>query len=101
VNAVRVLNGFRGDLPKLSSTPLVTLAPGAGSYAVLEWLVGSGSGCYPAGAGTLEVTAPDDSRTRTLSTGFHTGPGGACSALEINPVVPGYFGVPVGVPARN
>lgn len=101
VNATRVLNGYRGDLPKLTAPPLVTLAPGASSYSVLEWIVGNGPNCYPTGDGKLEVTAPGTTLTRVLSSAMLMGRTRICSGFEVNPVVAGYFGIPVGVPARN
>ncbi len=101
INATRVLDVYRGDLPKLTSPPLVTLAPGASAYSVIEWVVGKGTGCYPTGTGVLEATAPNTTRTVVLSTGMRMGDARICSGFEVGPVVPGYFGVPVGVPARN
>lgn len=101
VNATRTLNVQRGDLPPLSSPPLVTLAPGASAYSVLEWVVGKGSGCYPTGTGLLEATAPNTTRSVELSKAMQVGSGAICSGFEVGPVLAGYFGVPVGVPARN
>lgn len=96
INASRVLNGFRGSLPPLSSPPLVTLAPGGVSYAVLEWRLHTNQACYPTGSGSFEVTAPNTTKTVTLSMGVHVGRAGICSSFETNPVVPGTFGVAVG-----
>jgi hypothetical protein len=96
INATRVLNGFRGDLPPLTSPPLVTLAPGAGAYAVVEWKLGTGSDCYPAGSGSIEATAPDSTDTIILTDKATMGSGAVCSGLEINPVVPGTFGTATG-----
>jgi hypothetical protein len=96
INASRILNGFRGDLPPLSSPPLVTLAPGGVSYAVLEWLLHTNQACYPTGTGSFEITAPNTTKTVTISTAAHVGQAGICSAFETNPVVPGTFGIPVG-----
>lgn len=101
INATRSLNVYHGDKPPLTSPPLVTLAPGASAFSVLEWVLGKGSGCYPTGKGLLEVTAPNTTRTVTLSTAMLTGSGGICSGFEVSPVQAGYYGVPVGVPARN
>jgi len=92
VNAARVLNGFRGDLPALGSPPLVTLVPGASAYAVIEWMLSDGQSCYPTGTGIIETTAPNTTRTVAISGGAHVGRQGICSSLEINPVVPGTFG---------
>jgi hypothetical protein len=47
IDATRVLNGFRGDLPPLTSPPLVTLVPGATASAMVEWRLYDGSACYP------------------------------------------------------
>jgi hypothetical protein len=91
INAVRVLNGYRGDLPPLTSPPLVTLAPAAHAYAVVEWLLRQSQACYPAGTGTFEITAPSTTNTITLSTSV-MGRAGICSGLKVNPVVPGTFG---------
>ena len=91
INAVRVLNGYRGDLPQLSSPPLVTLAPAAHAYAVVEWLLHQSQACYPAGTGTFEITAPNTTDTINLSTSV-MGRAGICSALKVNPVLPGTFG---------
>lgn len=97
INATRVLNGERGSLPPLTSPPVVTLAPGGVSYAVLEWLLHTNQPCYPEnGGGTFEITAPNTTKTVVLGTGGHMGEQGICSAFEINPVVPGVFGVAVG-----
>jgi Protein of unknown function (DUF4232) len=101
VDATRVLNVDRGDQPPLSSPPLVTLAPGASGYAVYQWVLGTGPNCYPTGTGELEATAPNTMFTKVLSTAAAVGQGGICSGFEISPVMLGYFGVPVGVPARN
>ena len=95
VNAARVLNGFRGDLPPLTSPPLVTLAPGAVAYAVAGWRLHDGQACYPTGTGAFEFTAPNTTKTVTLSK-VTTGLKGICSSLEINPIVSGTFGVAVG-----
>ena len=92
VNAARVLNGFRGDLPALGSPPLVTLVTGASAYAVIEWMLSDGQSCYPTGTGIIETTAPNTTRTVAISGGAHVGRQGICSSLEINPVVPGTFG---------
>jgi uncharacterized protein DUF4232 len=91
INAVRVLNGYRGDLPPLTSPPLVILAPAAHAYAVVEWLLRQSQACYPAGTGTFEITAPDTTNTIILSTSV-MGRAGICSGLKVNPVVPGTFG---------
>jgi hypothetical protein len=101
VDATRVLNVDRGDQPPLTSPPLVTLAPGASGYAVYQWVLGSGPNCYPTGTGELESTAPNTTLTRVLSTAVVVGQGGVCSGFEISPVMLGYFGIPVGVPAKN
>lgn len=101
VNATRVLNVDRGDQPPLTSPPLVTLAPGASGYAVYQWVLGTGTNCYPTGTGELESTPPNTTLTKVLSTAVVVGGGGICSGFEISPVMLGYFGVPVGVPARN
>lgn len=95
INATRVLNGVRGDLPPLNSPPLVTLAPGGIAYAVVEWLLQDGHPCYPTGTGVFEITAPNTTKTITLS---HPTMGrqGICSNLEVNPVLPGTFGAPSG-----
>lgn len=96
IDAVRVLNGFRGDQPPLSSPPLVTLAPSATSYAVVQWTLSRGQACYPSGTGTFEATAPDTTGTIVLSHGATMGGrSGICSGLEVNPVVPGVFGAKV------
>lgn len=96
INATRVLNGDRGDLPLLTSPPLVTLAPGGVSYSVLEWLLHTTQSCYPTGTGTFEITAPNTTKTVVIGTGGHMGTQGICSAFEVNPVVPGTYGVSVG-----
>ncbi|MBR7825547.1 DUF4232 domain-containing protein [Actinospica sp. MGRD01-02] len=96
INATRVLNGDRGDLPQLTSPPLVTLAPGGVSYSVIEYLLHTDQSCYPNGTGTIEITAPNTTKTIAISTGAHLGTQGICSAFEVNPVVPGTFGVSVG-----
>jgi hypothetical protein len=96
INATRVLNGERGSLPTLSGPPRVTLRPGGVSYAVLEWLLHTNQPCYPSGSGTFEITAPDTTKTVIIGTGGHMGEQGICSAFEVNPVVPGVFGVAVG-----
>ena len=101
INATRSLNIYHGDKPPLTSPPLVTLAPGASGYSVFETVLGKGSGCYPTGKGLLEVTAPNTTRTVTVSRGMLMGSGSICSGFEVGPVQAGYFGVPVGVPARN
>jgi hypothetical protein len=101
INAVRALNVYHGDRPPLTSPPLVTLAPGAGSYAVMQWTPGKGPGCYPSGDGALEVTAPDTTRTVVLSRAVLMGSGQICSGFEVGPVQAGSYGVPVGAPARN
>ena len=92
VNATRVLNGFRGNLPPLKSPPLVTLSPGGNAYAVMEWMLSDGQNCYPTGTGVIEATAPNTTRTVAISTSALVGKQGICSSLEINPVVPGTFG---------
>jgi hypothetical protein len=95
INATRVLNGFRGDKPPLSSPPLVTLKPGASAYSVIAWkLAQKGESCYPNGPGTISITAPDTTRTVTVSSAAQVGTQGICSALEINPVVPTAFFAP-------
>ncbi|WP_160311651.1 DUF4232 domain-containing protein [Streptacidiphilus melanogenes] len=91
IDATRVLNGFRGDQPPLSSPPLVTLHPGGTAYAVVEWRLNEGHGCYPAGTGVFEVTAPGTTNTVLLSRP-RMGRQGICSSLEINPVTSGDFG---------
>ncbi len=96
INATRVLNGFRGDLPPLSSPPLVTLRPGGSAYAVVELRLYDGQACYPTGAGAFEVTAPNTTSTIILGTGITMGRHGICSSLEVNPVAPGTFGARVG-----
>lgn len=96
IDATRVLNGERGDLPPLSSPPRVTLRSGGVSYAVLEWLLHTNQPCYPSGSGTFEITAPNTTKTVIIGTGGHMGEQGICSAFEVNPVVPGVFGVAVG-----
>jgi Protein of unknown function (DUF4232) len=96
IDASRVLNGFRGDLPPLSSPPLVTLAPGGVSYAVLEWRLHTDQSCYPTGTGSFEITAPNTTKTVTISTAAHFGQAAICSSFETNPVVPGVFGISVG-----
>ncbi|HWG23929.1 DUF4232 domain-containing protein [Actinospica sp.] len=96
IDAARVLNGFRGDLPPLSSPPLVTLSPGGSSYAVLQWLLHTDQPCYPTGTGTIEITAPNTTKTVAISTAAHMGAQGICSAFETNPVVPGTFGASAG-----
>lgn len=102
INAARALNLDRGTLPELTSPPLVTLAPGASSYSVLQWVAGKGPGCYPTGTGLLEATAPNTTRTVVPSKAvIMGGDGGICSGFEVDPVTAGYFGTPVGVPARN
>ena len=101
INATRSLNIYHGDKPPLTGPPLVTLAPGASGFSVLEWVLGKGSGCYPTGRGLLEVTAPNTTRTVTVSTGMLMGSGSICSGFEVNPVQAGYYGLPIGVPARN
>lgn len=102
INAARTLNLDRGLLPELTSPPLVTLAPGASSYSVLQWVAGKGPGCYPTGTGVLEVTAPNTTRTVVVSRAMiMAGGGGICSGFQVDPVTPGYFGIPTGVPARN
>ena len=96
IDATRVLNGERGSLPPLSSPPRVTLRSGGVSYAVLEWLLHTNQSCYPNGSGTFEITAPNTTKTVIIGTGGHMGEQGICSAFEVNPVVPGVFGVAVG-----
>lgn len=96
IDATRVLNGERGDLPPLSSPPRVTLRSGGVSYAVLEWLLHTNQPCYPNGSGTFEITAPNTTKTVVIGTGGHMGEQGICSAFEANPVVPGVFGIAVG-----
>ncbi|HET9173171.1 MAG TPA: DUF4232 domain-containing protein [Actinospica sp.] len=96
INAARVLNGVRGDLPPLTSPPLVTLKPGGVSYAILEWKLDTNVPCYPTGTGVFEITAPNTTKTVVIGGDGHLGVEGICSALEINPVVPGTWGVPVG-----
>lgn len=101
INATRVLNGSRGNLPPLSSPPLVTLAPKATAYAVVQWVLGTGNGatgCVPAITGDFEATAPNTTGTVVISTGARTGPHNICSGLEINPVVPGVFGIWIPAP---
>ncbi|WP_042371120.1 DUF4232 domain-containing protein [Streptacidiphilus neutrinimicus] len=93
IDATRVLNGFRGDQPPLTRPPLVTLRPGGTAHAVVEWRLNEGHGCYPAGTGVFEVTAPDTTNTVLLSRPL-MGRQGICSSLEINPVTPGAFGLP-------
>ncbi len=88
IDATRVLNGFRGDLPPLTSPPLVTLAPGASASAMVQWSLYDGRACYPNGTGAFEVTAPNTTNTIILSHAI-MGRQGICSSLEINPVVPG------------
>ena len=88
IDATRVLNGFRGDLPPLTSPPLVTLVPGATASAMVEWRLYDGSACYPTGTGAFEATAPNTTDTIVLSHAV-VGRQGICSSLEINPVVPG------------
>lgn len=96
INAARVLNGDPG-VPKLSSPPLVTLKPGGAAHAELEWLLYTNQSCYPTGSGTFEITAPNTTKTVTISTGAHLGKKvGICSAFETNPVVPGTLGFTVG-----
>jgi Protein of unknown function (DUF4232) len=101
INATRSLNLYHGDKPPLTSPPLVTLAPGASAFSVLEWVLGKGSGCYPTGSGVLEATAPNTTRTVVLSKAMLMGSGGICSGFEVSPVQAGYYGLPIGVPARN
>jgi hypothetical protein len=96
INASRVLNGDRGDQPQRTSPPLVTLAPGGVSYSVLQYLLHTDQSCYPNGTGTIEITAPNTTKSVVISTGAHMGTPGICSALEIGPVVPGTFGVSIG-----
>jgi Protein of unknown function (DUF4232) len=96
IDATRVLNGERGDLPPLSSPPRVTLSSGGVAYAVLEWLLHTNQTCYPAGSGTFEITAPNTTKTVVIGTGGHMGVQGICSAFEVSPVVPGVFGVAAG-----
>jgi len=96
IDATRVLNGERGDLPLLSSPPRVTLRSGGVSYAVLEWLLHTDQPCYPSGSGTFEITAPNTTKRVIIGTGGHMGEQGICSAFEVNPVVPGVFGIAVG-----
>lgn len=96
INATRVLNGFRGDQPPLSSPPLVTLAPKDTSYAVVQWSLSHGQTCYASGTGEFEATPPNTTDTVVLSNGVTIGGrNGICSGLEINPVVPGVFGAKV------
>ena len=95
IDATRVLNGERGSLPPLTSPPVVTLAPDGVSYAVLEWSLHTNQTCYPTGSGTFEITAPNTTKTVAIGTGAHIGEQGICSAFEVNPVVPGVFGVAV------
>jgi len=66
------------------------------SYAALEWLVHTNQTRYPSGSGTFEITAPNTTKTVVIGTGGHMGVQGICSAFEVNPVVPGVFGVAVG-----
>jgi Protein of unknown function (DUF4232) len=88
INAARALNGFRGDLPPLTSPPLVTLSPGASAYSVIEWKLGQkGESCYPDGTGTISITAPNTTHTVAVSSAAHVGTQGICSNLEINPVI--------------
>ena len=95
INATRVLNGFRGAQPPLSSPPLVTLKPGASAYSVIAWkLAQKGENCYPNGPGTISITAPNTTRTVVVSSAAQVGTQGICSDLEINPVVPTAFFAP-------
>ena len=91
IDATRVLNGFRGDRPPLTSPPLVTLVPGASASAMVEWRLYDGLACYPSGTGAFEATAPNTTSTIILSRA-RMGRQGICSSLEINPVVPGVDG---------
>ncbi len=63
---------------------------------MLEWLVHTNQTCYPSGSGTFEITAPNTTKMVVIGTGGHMGAQGICSAFEVNPVVPGVFGVAVG-----
>lgn len=92
INAVRELNGMRGDKPPLASPPLVTLTPGASASASFLWKLHDGRGCYPPGTGSISVTAPNTTKTVVLSTGAQIGRRGICSSLAITPVVPGTLG---------
>jgi Protein of unknown function (DUF4232) len=90
VNATRTLNGYIGDEQQLSSTPLVTLAPGFKASAMVESLANAGETCYPNGTGTLEVTPPNTTATVGLRT-LTVGSGGVCAGFEVHPVVAGTF----------
>ena len=91
LNAVRTLNGFRGDDQWLTNVPVVVLQPGQTASAVLEWADDNDQPCYTSGQGLLEVTAPNTTRTVTASSNTWKvgGPGGICSGFEIHPVVAG------------
>jgi hypothetical protein len=95
INATRSLNGdgARGDLPPLTSPPLVTLAPGATSYSVLQWMLYDGQSCYPTGTFEFVATAPNTTNTVDLSQP-RVGRDGICSSLVVTPVVPGVYGFP-------
>jgi hypothetical protein len=94
LDAARTLNGYIGDMRQLDSAPVVTLRPGATASAVLEWSGDYGQRCYASGQGTLEVTAPNTTRTITASSAtWQIGaPGGICSGFQIHPVIAGPIG---------
>jgi Domain of unknown function (DUF4232) len=62
INAVRELNGMRGDKAPLASPPLVTLTPGASASASFLWKLHDGRGCYRPGTGSISVTAPNTTK---------------------------------------
>jgi len=90
LNATRSLNGYIGDERQLSSSPLVTLAPGGKASAILEYVMSAGETCYPSGSGTLEVTPPNTTSTTAL-TSMTAGTSGVCADFDIHPVVAGTF----------
>lgn len=92
INGARELNGDRGDKPPLTQPPLVTIAPGASASAALMWMLHVNQSCYPAGTGSIAVTAPDTTKAVVLSTGAHLGREGICSSFAVTPVVPGMIG---------
>jgi len=83
-----------GDVPHMSSPPLVTLAPGASAHAIDQWSLHVDQACYPTGTGVFEATAPNTTNVVTLGKIPAMGRQGICSGLEIGPVEPGTFGTP-------
>jgi hypothetical protein len=94
LNATRQLTGNVGA--QYTAPAPITLAPGASASTVLEWIYKPTDNhpyadCLRFGAGSFRITAPNTTRTLSISL-----PADVCSAILVHPLVPGATGRQAG-----